>query len=221
MMVILFYKGCIMENTLSPQNGNEEIAKVAPFQEENESVNELYENPEEMEKIIEAVIYVEGTVSMTRLSKMFNTEVQQVRDTVKLLNAKYKQAESIIEILEVGENFIMTVAPAVFGVLSNIYDRKKKKKISKSVLQTLSIIAYKQPITKAEVDDIRQSDSGYHLRTLLDEGFIEWKGRKDILNKPQMYGTTDKFLMHFGISSLSDLPRLKELKELEFDKNAS
>lgn len=210
-----------MENTFSPPNENEEIAKVAPFKEENESVNELYENPEEMEKIIEAVIYVEGTVSMTRLSKMFNTEVQQVRDTVKLLNAKYKQAESIIEILEVGENFIMTVAPAVFGVLSNIYDRKKKKKISKSVLQTLSIIAYKQPITKAEVDDIRQSDSGYHLRTLLDEGFIEWKGRKDILNKPQMYGTTDKFLMHFGISSLSDLPRLKELKELEFDKNAS
>ena len=181
--------------------------------------NDLLENKEDFEKVLESVIYVEGTISINRLSKIFMVECDFLRDTVSLINAKYKSIDSIIEILEVGDNFMMTVAPSVFGVLSRIYDRKRKKKISKPLLQTLSIIAYKQPITKAEIDDIRQSDSAYHVKSLLDEGFIEWKGRKDMLNKPQTYGTTDKFLMHFCISSINDLPKLRELKELEFDKN--
>ncbi len=179
----------------------------------------LVQSSEEFEKAIEAVIYVEGTVTVARLAKIFMSTDEKVRDTIALINAKYKEAGSVIEIIEVGENFMMTVAPSVFGVLSRIYDKKRKKKISKSFLQTLSIIAYKQPITKAEIDEIRQSDSSYHVKALLDDGFIEWKGRKDILNKPQTYGTTDKFLMHFNINSIADLPKLRELKELEFDKD--
>ncbi len=179
----------------------------------------LVEGSEEFENALEAVIYVEGTVSLSRLTKIFMSTDEKIKDTISLINAKYKEASSIIEIVEVGENFMMTVAPSVFGVLSRIYDKKRKKKISKGFLQTLSIIAYKQPITKAEIDDIRQSDSAYHVKTLLDDGFIEWKGRKDILNKPQTYGTTDKFLMHFNINSIADLPKLRELKELEFDKD--
>ncbi len=197
----------IVENDIEPPIGEPSIS------------NDLLENKEDFEKVLESVIYVEGTISINRLSKIFMVECDFLRDTVSLINAKYKSIDSIIEILEVGDNFMMTVAPSVFGVLSRIYDRKRKKKISKPLLQTLSIIAYKQPITKAEIDDIRQSDSAYHVKSLLDEGFIEWKGRKDMLNKPQTYGTTDKFLMHFCISSINDLPKLRELKELEFDKN--
>ena len=197
----------IVENDIEPPIGEPSIS------------NDLLENKEDFEKELESVIYVEGTISINRLSKIFMVECDFLRDTVSLINAKYKSIDSIIEILEVGDNFMMTVAPSVFGVLSRIYDRKRKKKISKPLLQTLSIIAYKQPITKAEIDDIRQSDSAYHVKSLLDEGFIEWKGRKDMLNKPQTYGTTDKFLMHFCISSINDLPKLRELKELEFDKN--
>ncbi len=179
----------------------------------------LVEGSEEFEKAVEAVVYVEGTVAVARLSKIFMSTDEKIKDTIALINAKYRESGSIIEIIEMGDNVMMTVAPSVFGVLSRIYDKKRKKKISKSFLQTLSIIAYKQPITKAEIDEIRQSDSGYHVKALLDDGFIEWKGRKDILNKPQTYGTTDKFLMHFNINSISELPKLRELKELEFDKN--
>ena len=179
----------------------------------------ILSNKEELEKVMEAVIYVEGSVPIGRLRTLFKCENSDIRNYIESINSKYRNAGSAIEILEVGDSIIMTIIPSTFGTLSAIYDKKRKKKISKAMLQTLSIIAYKQPLTKAEIDDIRQSDSGYHLRALMEDGFITWKGRKDYLDKRQTYGTTDKFLMHFGINSLDDLPKLRELKDLEFNKN--
>ncbi|WP_366945490.1 SMC-Scp complex subunit ScpB [uncultured Brachyspira sp.] len=179
----------------------------------------ILSNREELEKVMEAVIYVEGSVPISRLRTLFKCENSDIRSYIESINNKYRNAGSAIEILEVGDSIIMTIIPSTFGTLSAIYDKKRKKKISKAMLQTLSIIAYKQPLTKAEIDDIRQSDSGYHLRALMEDGFITWKGRKDYLDKRQTYGTTDKFLMHFGINSLDDLPKLRELKDLEFNKN--
>lgn len=179
----------------------------------------ILSNREELEKVMEAVIYVEGSVPIGRLRTLFKCENSDIRNYIESINSKYRNAGSAIEILEVGDSIIMTIIPSTFGTLSAIYDKKRKKKISKAMLQTLSIIAYKQPLTKAEIDDIRQRDSGYHLRALMEDGFITWKGRKDYLDKRQTYGTTDKFLMHFGINSLDDLPKLRELKDLEFNKN--
>lgn len=179
----------------------------------------ILDNPDDLERIMESIIYVEGNVSINRLKNLFKCENAQIREHIQNINNKYKSIDSAIEILEVGESVMMTIVPSVFGVLSIIYDKKRKKKISKAMLQTLSIIAYKQPLTKAEIDDIRQSDSSYHLRALMEDGFIEWKGRKDYLDKRQTYGTTDKFLMHFGINGLSELPKLRELKDLEFGKD--
>ncbi|WP_028330342.1 SMC-Scp complex subunit ScpB [Brachyspira alvinipulli] len=179
----------------------------------------ILSNKEELEKVMEAVIYVEGSIDIARLRNLFKCENSDIRNYIENINNKYRNAGSAIEILEVGNSIIMTIIPSTFGTLSAIYDKKRKKKISKAMLQTLSIIAYKQPLTKAEIDDIRQSDSGYHLKALMEDGFIAWKGRKNYLDKRQTYGTTDKFLMHFGINSLDDLPKLRELKDLEFNKN--
>ena len=188
--------------------------------ESNFTIDEnVLENQEELERVLEAVIYVEGTVSISRLRNLFKCENSDIRNYIENINNRYKSVGSAIEILEIGDSVMMTIIPSTFGTLSAIYDRKRKKKISKAMLQTLSIIAYKQPLTKAEIDDIRQSDSSYHLRMLMEDGFIAWKGRKDYLDKRQTYGTTDKFLMHFGINSLDDLPKLRELKDLEFNRN--
>ena len=172
---------------------------------------------EELEKVMEAIIYVEGNVPISRLRNLFKCENSDIRNHIENINNR--NSKSAIEILEIGDSIMMTITPSTFGTLSAIYDKKRKKKISKAMLQTLSIIAYKQPLTKAEIDDIRQSDSGYHLKVLMEDGFIAWKGRKDYLDKRQTYGTTDKFLMHFGINSLEDLPKLRELKDLEFNRN--
>lgn len=213
----------VKEEILKEDIQKDEILKEEPQKQTGVSPLEIddsiLENIGELERIMEAIIYVEGNVSINRLKNLFRCESDEIREHIQNINNKYKNAESAIEILEVGESVMMTVIPSVFGVLSVVYDKKRKKKISKAMLQTLSIIAYKQPLTKAEIDDIRQSDSSYHLRSLMEDGFIEWKGRKDYLDKRQTYGTTDKFLMHFGISSISELPKLRELKDLEFDKN--
>ena len=178
----------------------------------------ILSDKEELEKVMEAIIYVEGNVPISRLRNLFKCENSDIRNHIENINNKYRNSKSAIEILEIGDSVMMTITPSTFGTLSTIYDKKRKKKISKAMLQTLSIIAYKQPLTKAEIDDIRQSDSVYHLRVLMDDGFIAWKGRKDYLDKRQTYGTTDKFLMHFGINTLEDLPKLRELKDLEFNR---
>ena len=196
-------------------NNNSEVKAESNF-----TIDEnVLENQEELERVLEAVIYVEGTVSISRLRNLFKCENTDIRNYIENINNRYKSVGSAIEILEIGDSVMMTIIPSTFGTLSAIYDKKRKKKISKAMLQTLSIIAYKQPLTKAEIDDIRQSDSSYHLRMLMEDGFIAWKGRKDYLDKRQTYGTTDKFLMHFGINSLDDLPKLRELKDLEFNRN--
>ncbi|WP_300369788.1 SMC-Scp complex subunit ScpB [Brachyspira sp.] len=212
----------ILENEISEKNSESNV-EVQTENTENKNVLEIdssiLNNEEELEKIMEAVIYVEGNVPISRLRTLFKCENSDIRNHIENINKRYREAKSAIEILEVGDSVLMTIIPSTFGTLSAIYDKKRKKKISKAMLQTLSIIAYKQPLTKAEIDDIRQSDSGYHLRVLMEDGFIAWKGRKDYLDKRQTYGTTDKFLMHFGINSLDDLPKLRELKDLEFNKD--
>lgn len=202
------------QDTVETNNNNEVKAESSFTIDEH-----VLENQEELERVLEAVIYVEGTVSISRLRNLFKCENTDIRNYIENINNRYKSVGSAIEILEIGDSVMMTIIPSTFGTLSAIYDRKRKKKISKAMLQTLSIIAYKQPLTKAEIDDIRQSDSSYHLRMLMEDGFIAWKGRKDYLDKRQTYGTTDKFLMHFGINSLDDLPKLRELKDLEFNRN--
>ena len=214
----------VEESTESKEN-NEAVSMEAQAENKTSEKNafelddSILSNREELEKVMEAIIYVEGSVPISRLRTLFKCENSDIRNYIESINAKYRSANSAIEILEVGDSIIMTIIPSTFGTLSAIYDKKRKKKISKAMLQTLSIIAYKQPLTKAEIDDIRQSDSGYHLKALMEDGFIAWKGRKNYLDKRQTYGTTDKFLMHFGINSLDDLPKLRELKDLEFNKD--
>ncbi|EKV57975.1 SMC-Scp complex subunit ScpB [Brachyspira hampsonii] len=214
--------GALLENEIA-ENNSDNNAEVRVANTENKNTLEIDDsilaNEEELEKIMEAIIYVEGNVPISRLRTLFKCENSDIRTHIENINNRYRNAKSAIEILELGDSILMTIIPSTFGTLSAIYDKKRKKKISKAMLQTLSIIAYKQPLTKAEIDDIRQSDSSYHLRALMEDGFIAWKGRKDYLDKRQTYGTTDKFLMHFGINSLDDLPKLRELKDLEFNKN--
>ncbi|MEI0447864.1 SMC-Scp complex subunit ScpB [Brachyspira intermedia] len=212
--------GALLENEISEKNSeNNADTQAVNTKNSLEIDDSILANEEELEKIMEAIIYVEGNVPISRLRTLFKCENSDIRTHIENINNRYRNAKSAIEILEVGDSILMTIIPSTFGTLSAIYDKKRKKKISKAMLQTLSIIAYKQPLTKAEIDDIRQSDSGYHLRALMEDGFIAWKGRKDYLDKRQTYGTTDKFLMHFGINSLDDLPKLRELKDLEFNKD--
>ena len=92
--------------------------------------------------------------------------------------------------------------------------QKKARQATQSALETLAILAYKQPVTRAEVEDIRGVNCSGLLSTLLDKGFIKIAGRKEVPGRPILYGTTEKFLEHFGLKSLQELPSISDIQEL-------
>lgn len=179
-----------------------------------------YENdPDTARKIVESVIYVEGNVGINKVCKMLSLEKDVLREIVNEINSRYEKIDSGMEIRELGDSFHMIPAASIFAELSMLYGKKRKAKISKPQLQTLAVIAYKQPITKAELDEIRGRDSSRHIKQLMKEGLIKYGKRKDILHRPQTLITTDRFLLHFDLRSLEDLPTLREIKDLNFSRN--
>ncbi|MBI4977974.1 MAG: SMC-Scp complex subunit ScpB [Spirochaetes bacterium] len=191
-----------------------EEAEAAP---EKHIPAEVLADPVAASKIVEAIIFIEGTVTLRKLHRILSIDTDAIRAIIRAINERHA-ASGGLEIIEIGDSVRMIAAQSIFPHLSKVYGKKKKTTLSRTILQALAIIAYKQPVTKAEIDDVRQADSAKQLRYLMEEGFVEFKGRKDILNKPQTYGTTDLFLIHFGLASLDDLPKLRELKELEFNR---
>ena len=171
--------------------------------------------------IIEAIIFASGKGISKRalVNGLRDYNAKDIEKALEELEKRYSGEERGVRLIRFNDSYQFETNPAYGGILSDILMETKERELSKTLLQVLAIIAYKQPLTKAEIDDIRQSDSSYHLRMLMEDGFIAWKGRKDYLDKRQTYGTTDKFLMHFGINSLDDLPKLRELKDLEFNRN--
>ncbi|MCE9500281.1 MAG: SMC-Scp complex subunit ScpB, partial [Leptospira sp.] len=101
--------------------------------------------------------------------------------------------------------------------LSEIFKERKKETLTRGTLETLAIIAYKQPITLPEIDEIRGVSSRAMVTTLVSKKLVKAVGQKELPGRPTLYGTTPEFLMHFGLNKLSDLPTPVEVKELKFD----
>jgi segregation and condensation protein B len=99
-------------------------------------------------------------------------------------------------------------------MLFSLLGEKSSEDLTRAMLETLSIVAYKQPVTRAEIDELRGVNSSYILNALLNKGFIKEAGRKDVIGKPILYATTEEFLKHFGIESLQELPALLEEQSL-------
>ena len=135
--------GALLENEISEKNSeNNADTQAVNTKNSLEIDDSILANEEELEKIMEAIIYVEGNVPISRLRTLFKCENSDIRTHIENINNRYRNAKSAIEILEVGDSILMTIIPSTFGTLSAIYDKKRKKKISKAMLQTLSIISY-------------------------------------------------------------------------------
>ncbi len=128
------------------------------------------------------------------------------------LNTYYQQKEIPLEIHEIAGGYRLMVPKRYDNWISRLYQNRGTVKLTRSALETLSIIAYKQPVTKSDIDAIRGVSS--YLKTLLEKNLIEIKGRLDAPGRPLLYGTTQHFLEYFGLSSIKDLPKLKEIEEL-------
>jgi segregation and condensation protein B len=141
-------------------------------------------------------------------------ETDAIEPFVDKLNQRYEENGLAFEITLVGGGFTFATRKRYESWLSIFQHENAYRKLSQSAIETLAIVAYKQPVTKPEVDDIRGVDSGYILRQLLEKVLIEVSGRLDAPGKPLLYRTSKYFLKHFGINSIDELPKPREIEEI-------
>jgi segregation and condensation protein B len=145
--------------------------------------------------------------------------VQEIDEAVNTLNEKYDQNGHAFKILRIANGYIYATKPDHAKYVGFLSTEKSKRRLSQAALETLAIIAYKQPITKPELEAIRGVNSDYTLNTLLEKNLITIKGRAETVGRPLLYGTTDEFLKYFGLNNISDLPKPREIEEIMKDED--
>ena len=179
-------------------------------------MNEPDITPEKARAIIEAILLTaEDPVSPGRLvSLLKGLNGRDIREAVDALKEQYEQAGHGITIIEVANGFQLATRQELSPWIRKFHKEKSQIRLSQAALETLSIVAFKQPLTRIEVDSIRGVNSAGVLQTLMELNMVRIVGRSDGIGKPMLFGTTREFLIHFGLKSLTDLPKPKELEEL-------
>lgn len=146
------------------------------------------------------------------LSEMFEAEIpeEHVKEALKGILEKYADDAFPFEVIKSGGGYQFLTKPAYQASISILLKQQSKKRLSTSALETLSIIAYKQPVTKSEIEQIRGVNCDYSVQKLLEKELIEIKGKSDSIGRPLLYGTSDMFMDYFGINDLKDLPTPKD-----------
>lgn len=167
---------------------------------------------ETLASIIESILFVSGNeVAISDISDKLGVSDEEVLLTARELQNKYDLETSGINLLIFNNKLQFCSNPANGLSVETVLNPIKERELSKSMLETAAIIAYKQPVTRTELDQIRGVNSDYALQSLMKLEVVEVVGRKDAIGKPLLYGTTDKFLKRFQISSLDELPDINEL----------
>ena len=171
--------------------------------------------PENLRQIVEAIlISADAPVTPGRFLALFDgLNGRHLREAIDALKAQYETSGSAFTIAEVAGGFQLATRQEYGPWLRKFHDRNPVR-LSQAALETLAIVAFKQPITRAELDAVRGVNSGGVLHTLMEFNMIRLAGRSEAVGKPMLFGTTKEFLIHFGLRSLADLPKPKELQEL-------
>ncbi len=146
------------------------------------------------------------------LTEMFNAEVpeEDIHGAIQRLEEKYVTDDYAFQLFKAAGGYQFLTKPAYQTSISILLKQQSKKRLSTSAMETLSIIAYKQPISKTEIENIRGVNCDYAVQKLLDKGLIEITGKAETIGRPMLYGTTAKFMEYFGISDLAELPAPKD-----------
>ena len=173
---------------------------------------------EEAKRIAEALLFVsDKPISIDALKDVLkDVEPTEIRTIVEELNAEYGSSGRSFSVKEIAGGFQMLTDPVFSKWIAALYKRPPDR-ITGPGLETLAIIAYKQPITRTDIEAIRGVNVDGVLRTLEERSLIRTRGRLDGPGRPILYGTTNEFLQHFGLKSLDELPKLKEFKESDLD----
>ena len=169
----------------------------------------------EIRKIIEALLFASPEpLTQAKVNGIFNPDTPNLKEVVLTLNEQYVHDDHAFEINEVAGGYQLVSRQEYEHFIRKMLSKSGRISLSSAALDSLAIIAYKQPIGRYEVEAIRGVDSSGVLKTLLNRNLIKIKGRDSGPGRPLLYQTTDKFLEHFGLNRLSDMPKLKEITEL-------
>ncbi|MBK6504430.1 MAG: SMC-Scp complex subunit ScpB [Ignavibacteria bacterium] len=174
----------------------------------------------ELKAIVESIVFAsEEEITSKQIKDIVDTSglritVSEIEETVKVLNEEYKTEGRAFEIMYIAGGFSFATRKDFSRFVGKLYEEKQKKKLSQSAIETLSIIAYKQPITRNEIEFVRGVNVDYIVNSLLERDLITIHGRADSPGRPILYGTTKTFLKVLGLNSLEDLPKLKEINEI-------
>ncbi len=167
-----------------------------------------------VESVVEAVLFAsDEPLTVERLANIVGTGVRQIRKNVKNLNDKYEANSNAFRIEQIAGGYQMLTLSVYNHWLKNLLRVRDQSKLSPAALETLAIIAYKQPVIRADIEAIRGVAIGEIVRGLMYKGLVKIVGRAEVLGRPMLYGTTKKFLEVFGLNSLKDLPKIEELKK--------
>lgn len=200
--------------TPAPQAAASEPAKEAPAAQEDAGSSapsgDLLET-DDLKKIIETLLFItDRPVKPGRIADVVETaDARRVREIIRQLQEEYASQGRAVQIVELGGGFQMSTKPEYGRWVRRLYNEKMTTKLSNAALETLAIVAYKQPITRAEMEAIRGVDVAGPLERLLERALVRVVGKKDTVGRPMVYGTTDEFLRMFGLNKISELPDLQ------------
>ncbi|SHI70097.1 condensin subunit ScpB [Dethiosulfatibacter aminovorans DSM 17477] len=166
-------------------------------------------NKNRMKSIIESILFAWGEpIRISEISKILNIKPSTAKSVLVEMAEEYEAENRGIVLKKANEMYQLKTKNENFPFINQLFKPNTRNSLSHSALEALSIIAYKQPVTKIEIDQIRGVKSDYILKSLVDKKLIAIKGKLDKPGKPSLYGTTDHFLAHFGLESIDNLPAL-------------
>ena len=168
-------------------------------------------NLTELEAAAEAILFAAGSeVALADIARAMNLEQAGARTIVGELSRKLKEGKRGIELIEVEDSYQLRTCSKYYEQVKVLFQNAPKKTLTQSLLETLAIIAYRQPLTRAQVEEIRGVDASHAVNRLMEYGLICEKGRSSQPGRPILFGTTDEFLKHYGFVSAESLPVLPE-----------
>lgn len=175
----------------------------------------------EMEGVIEAILFTMGeSVELSRIAKALEEEEETVRNVIRQMMERYEKEDRGIHIIELGNAFQMCTKKETYEYLIRIAKQPKRHVLTDVALETLSIIAYKQPITKLEIEKIRGVKSDHAVNKLIEYDLVTEIGRLNAPGKPILFGTTEEFLRRFSVQSVEELPSINPEKLEDFKAEA-
>jgi segregation and condensation protein B len=166
--------------------------------------------------IIESLLFVSGEpLKLKEISYIIECSVDLTKEFIEELRKRYEIEERGIKIININDEYQLVTKPQNTNYLQKLLKTNTRQSLSQAALETLAIVAYKQPITRINIDEIRGVKSDRAVLTLLDRGLIKETGRLDVAGRPILYSTTDKFLVYFGLENLEQMPSLDEILSLD------